>query len=205
MKIRALIKYHIKSLFGYLFIVLVVISMPWIILVLMGFLQGVYPIGTEKSNSLGIYINSFNVSVTVLYVILTYLIVSQTKNSITKTVTIKKIEFTEKRLEKLYYPLKDCLNSHRLVPCSNKSMIPLGNYGDSSASRCTIEDIYPFQYLATKKLNGSLCEYIEMIRELKSLEMTGNQILDLHKEICNNVNNDIEDFIKELSELVKSS
>ncbi len=138
------------------------------------------------------------VAITAIYALLTWKIVKQTNRG-------SEIAFAEKRLEKLYYPLRDYLNSHIMVPSSEESLIALGNGANSSTSRFTIEEIYPFQYLATKKLSGLLCEFIEMERELKSLGMTEKQIQDLHKEVHKNVNDDIEYFIKELYELVKSS
>lgn len=173
------------------------------ITIVIGLLIALYIVNIMEINdyTLGLLSISFSillVSITAFYVYLTSKNISLTKN-------YNKIAFAEKRLEKLYYPLRDYLNSRIMVTSSEESIVLLGNYANSNTSRFTIEVIYPFQYLATKKLNGPLCEFLEMIRELKSLGMTEKQIKELHKEVCKNVNDDIADIIKELTELVKSS
>lgn len=173
------------------------------IIILFGMLIALYIANSMQinENSIGLLSISFSillVFITAFYVYLTSENVSLTKN-------YNKIAFAEKRLEKLYYPLRDFLNSRIMVTCSEEQIVALGNYGNIDESRYKIEDIYPFQYLATKNLNGPLHEYIEMIRELKSLEMTERQIKELHTKVRTNVDTDIEYLIEELTKLVKSS
>ena len=106
----------------------------------------------------------------------------------------RKLAFIERRLEKLYYPIKDVLSNPITI-----------NYSSNDVKQIEwkkVEAIVPFQYLAYKKSKDMINEFIEKVIKSKT-ECGGDLSFNNFEndELKNIINNDIEMYEKELNEL----
>lgn len=134
----------------------------------------------------------------------------QTDTIIKQTRTEKRIAFLEKKLEKLYYPLLDYLNSEEIAkyrcywaydPQTDEPSI------DELANRSTIRyhanDVIPYIYLASDDLKAPLDIFLEMVREQNPLNWAADspefdQKIEDFKDI---VKDDIKIIRDELNKL----
>ncbi len=106
----------------------------------------------------------------------------------------RQIAFIERRLEKLYYPIKDVLSNPITI-----------NYSSNDVKQIEwkkVEAIVPFQYLAYEKSKDIINEFIEKVIKSKT-EYEGDLSFSNFEndELKNIINNDIEMYEKELNEL----
>lgn len=149
------------------------------------------------------------VFVTILYVSATWQIVDESKKSreityqiVEETRNDRKIAYIEKRLEKLYYPMKLFLNPTRHIPFPPKL---IKDYNDFSKSSMfykieKIEDIIPFLYLASDNSKEYFERYIEMYRDEKLSNSEEMQVLKI--KIIEMIEQDIADFRNKLAKLI---
>lgn len=141
---------------------------------------------------LGLLNVSFSViliTITAIYVFFTGQIVEQTNKN-------NKILFIEKRLEKLYYPLEDILQN----PIVRN---PVG-YIVEEIDLNKIDNIIPYQYLASKNIEELLNDFIKTaFNERKSLDNNYVLYLIVTEEIKTMVNDDIKTYKRELKKLIR--
>ena len=137
--------------------------------------------------------------ITAAYVIFTWKIVEESRKSRQVTAQIvdetrkdHKIALIERKLEKLYLPLKDILEN------------PISSYQSDELELewKKLENIIPFQYLASKELKEILNDFVKKVIEGKK-----NKCLPFddftNDDIRKIIEKDIEIFKTELAELVK--
>jgi len=145
---------------------------------------------TEKINVLS---TMALVIITAVYAIHTGKIVKQSENE-------KKISLIEKRLEKLYCPLKDILESTTLIQIGES--INLKSYSQSE-SNYQIEDLIPFLYLAHSDLEDPLEEFIKIFRKHElPPDMNIDELNNLKKHIMEIIIIHIQNFTNNLEKLV---
>ncbi|MDO8726699.1 MAG: hypothetical protein Q7J35_11585 [Candidatus Methanoperedens sp.] len=134
--------------------------------------------------------------ITIWYAISTYRLLEETQ-------VTRKVAFIEKRLEKLYYPLRDVLQN----PFTD---VFLGGEKVKNINLKKIDDIIPFQYLASKELENPLNQFFKKALDERYIYgyESGNdykpyEIVD--DEIKKKVNEDIDNLKNELKKLVKLS
>ena len=144
---------------------------------------------TEKINALSTIALAI---ITAVYAIYTGKIVKQSENE-------KKISLIEKRLEKLYYPLKDILESITIIQIGES--INLKSYSQNK-SNYQIEDLIQFLYLAHSDLDDPLKKFMQIVRthELPA-DMELGELNDLKKEIMEIIIIHIQNFRSNLEEL----
>jgi hypothetical protein len=114
-------------------------------------------------------------------------------------VASRKIAFIEKRLENLYYPLMDILKTETQVSTPDLGLlVNLGKRGYRGLY--PIENIIPYQYLATSDLKSPLNDYMEMVRESNPKELQRPEIIELYNHVEEIVEKDVEDFKKQLTD-----
>lgn len=145
---------------------------------------------TEKINAL----------FTIILVIITAFYVRHTGKTVEQSENEMKIALIEKRLEKLYYPLKDILESTTLIQIGES--INLRSYSQSE-SNYQIEDLIPYLYLAQSDLEDSLKKFIKILRKhgLPS-DMNLDELNDLKKHIMEIITIHIQNLTNELNDLV---
>ena len=137
--------------------------------------------------------------ITAAYVIFTWKIVEESRKSRQITAQIvdetrkdRKVALIERRLEKLYLPLKDILENPILPRYSNELQLEWTK----------LENIIPFQYLASKKLKMVLNEFIKKVIEGKKNDFVPFDDFT-NDDIKVIIENDIEIFKTELAELIE--
>lgn len=133
----------------------------------------------------------------------------QTDKIIEQTRTDKKIVFLGKKLEKLYYPLLDYLNSEEVLmyreywdydpQCEEPDL------SNPTTIRYHTNEVIPYLYLASDDLRAPLDEFLKMVREQNPLEWAADSP-DFDQKIIdfrNIVKGDIESFREELNSLIK--
>lgn len=140
-----------------------------------------------------------NVSFSVILVAITAVYVKFTGQIVNQTNKNSEIAFIEKRLEKLYYPLKDVLQNptNMYFVGDKKERIDLNK----------IDNIIPFQYLASKNIEDLLNDFINIA--LAERTNTDNEYSNyapyeiVTEDIKIKVNEDIETYKNELKKLIK--
>ena len=140
-----------------------------------------------------------NVSFSVILVAITAVYVKFTGQIVKQTNKNSEIAFIEKRLEKLYYPLKDVLQNptNMYFVGDKKERIDLNK----------IDNIIPFQYLASKNIEDLLNDFINIA--LAERTNTDNEYSNyapyeiVTEDIKIKVNEDIETYKNELKKLIK--
>ena len=140
-----------------------------------------------------------NVSFSVILVAITAVYVKFTGQIVKQTNKNSEIAFIEKRLEKLYYPLKDILQNptNMYFIGDKKERIDLNK----------IDNIIPFQYLASKNIEDLLNDFINIA--LAERTNTDNEYSNyapyeiVTEDIKTKVNEDIETYKNELKKLIK--
>ena len=164
-----------------------------LLLLSMGIFLAIYisslPIPENIMKLLNISFSVILVAITAIYVKLTGQIVKQTdKNS--------EIAFIEKRLEKLYYPLIDVLQNPTYMDLTGGDK---GKFLDLNK----IDNIIPFQYLASKNIDDLLNDYIN-ITLAERTDFAYNYVpYIVNKDIMAKVKMDIEIYKSELKKLIK--
>ena len=150
---------------------------------------GSLPIPENIIKLLNISFSVILVAITAIYVQLTWQIVNQTnKNS--------EITFIEKRLEKLYYPLEDVLQN----PVIRNS----SGYIFKEIDLNKIDNIIPFQYLASKNIEELLNDFIKTaFAERSGTDNNCVTNLIVTEDIKTKVNDDIENYKTGLKKLIK--
>ena len=136
--------------------------------------------------------------ITAVYVTFTWKIVDESRKSrlITEQIVDEtrkghKVALIERRLEKLYLPLKDILEN------------PLRYQSDEPELEWKkLDKIIPFQYLASKELKGMLNEFIKKVIEGKKKNFLPFEDFS-NKNIKGIIEKDIENFKIELAELIE--
>lgn len=142
------------------------------------------------------------VFITMIYVYLTAEIVKQSKNE-------QKIAFIEKRLEKLYYPLQQILDSSFLYYPSEEDVMELGYVPEAfvnyNIEYKKIEEIIPYLYLAKDELKHKLHRLLKILNNLKKKDIKLFTIdeVNLHDQINEIVKRDIKNFLSDLNNLIK--
>lgn len=161
----------------------------------------------EKNKMIGILFYWFNQQtekinalVTMILVIITAFYARHTGKTVEQSENEKKIALIEKRLEKLYYPLKDVLESTTLI--QNGESINLRSCSQSE-SNYQIKDLIPFLYLAHSDLEDPFKKFIKILRkhELPS-DMNFDELNDLKKHIMEIIIIHIQNLTNKLNELV---
>ncbi len=144
------------------------------------------------------------VAITAVYVKLTGQIVNQTnKNS--------EIAFIEKRLEKLYYPLRDVLeNPTDMLIDMITTSVPTSRYTLHFAEDKRyidlnkIDNIIPFQYLASTNIENLLNDFIEIVlaKRIHTDESYATYGV-VAEDLKTKVNEDIETYKIELKKIIK--
>ncbi len=135
--------------------------------------------------------------ITFFYATFTRSLLEEQKKLFDEQVTSKKIAFIERRLEKLYYPLRDVLQNPIAVDL-------LGGNRQQCIDLKKIDNIIPFQYLSSKELENLLDDFIKKAFQnvaISAYRYSSYDIVD--DNIRNKVEEDIEKFRNELNELVK--
>lgn len=123
------------------------------------------------------------------YAILTYRILNETQ-------VARKIAFIERRLEKLYYPLRDILRNPMI-------QVYVGDDKGYFIDLKKIDNIISFQHLASKKLGLSLDNFIKKAYEERYITDYNYAPYEIiNDEIKKRVDEDIENLKDELKELL---
>ena len=138
-----------------------------------------------------------NLSCSIILLFITAIYVSLTANILGDQRKSRQIAFIERRLEKLYYPIKDVLSNPITI-----------NYSSNDVKQIEwkkVEAIVPFQYLAYEKSKDIINEFIEKVIKSKT-EYEGDLSFSNFEndELKTIINNDIEMYEKELDELTKN-
>lgn len=151
-------------------------------------------------NVLQINVEILNASIVMVLLFVTYLYTKHTARIVEETRNDRKVGFIQKKLEKLYYPLEDILNSID-IRCQGEDKIIVINYDPQKNKKWySINDIIPFLYLASTELKIPMKTFTEIFREGKHIESDDiHQLIDKIKDIAKQ---DIERFKKELAELI---
>ena len=182
-----------KYILIYIFIIIIFFTILAIAISLSGFYLQVIQNNLAFVSLINVSLVTILVFINAVYSYFTWQIVEETKYD-------RKVAFTEKRLEKLYYPLKDVLQNPYI-------MYFTGDEKNNNINLEKIDAIIPFQYLASKRLKDKLDDFIEKALKERSVNVTefsnyaSFEIVD--GEIKKIVDEDIERFKKELAEFVK--
>ena len=180
-------------IFIYISITIIFLSILAIVISLSGFYSQVIQNNLAFVSLINVSLVTILVFINAVYSYFTWQIVEETKYD-------RKVAFTEKRLEKLYYPLKDVLQNPYI-------MYFTGDEKNNNINLEKIDAIIPFQYLASKRLKDKLDDFIEKALKERSVDVTefsnyaSFEIVD--GEIKKIVDEDIERFKRELAEFVK--
>lgn len=145
-------------------------------------------------------IQAVNAYATVILVIVTSVYVYYTERILKESQNANKRRYIEKQLEKLYYPLKDFLLSPYILGLyyfneiqnevfnetdaqragieyhrPSGSILDQMDAQDKTVHRYTIEDIIPYEHLATSKLVTQLKEFISNFRDINPDELADNE------------------------------
>ena len=102
----------------------------------------------------------------------------------------RQIAFIERKLEKLYYPMKDVLSN------------PYTKNNDKQIEWKKVEAIVPFQYLAYETSKGIINEFIEKVIKSKTEYEEDLSFSNFENdELKNIIKNDIEMYENKLNEL----
>lgn len=174
------------------------ISYSLIVIILLYIFSYFYSELTHNRLATGDLINISLVTILAIFNI-KYTIV--TKQILEENTNDRKVMFIEKRLEKLYYPLRDVLQN----PFTE---VFVGGEKVKNINLKKIDDIIPFQYLASKELENPLNEFIKKALDERYIhghesgyDYKPYEIVD--EGIKKKVDEDIENFKNELKELVK--
>ena len=182
-----------KYILIYIFIIIILFSILAIVIWLSGFYLQVIQNNLAFVSLINVSLVTILVFINAVYSYFTWQIVEETKYD-------RKVAFIEKRLEKLYYPLKDVLQNPYIMHF-------IGDEKNNNINLEKIDAIIPFQYLASKRLKDKLDYFIEKALKERSVNVTefsnyaSFEIVD--GEIKKIVDEDIEKFKKELAEFVK--
>jgi len=126
---------------------------------------------------------------TVTLVIISYKYAKSTEEMLEEQRKSREIAFIERRLEKLYYPMKDVLSN------------PYTKNNDKQIEWKKVEAIVPFQYLAYETSKDITNEFIRKV--IKSKNKSEKDLLFSNfknNELKNIIINDIEMYEKKLNE-----
>ncbi len=145
--------------------------------------------------------NTVTALATAILAIITIWYAISTHRLLEETQVARKVAFIEKRLEKLYYPLRDIVRNP-------VTQVYVGDDKGYFIDLKKIDNIIPFQYLASKELGLYLDEFIKKAFENRYITDTGYdhvsyEIVDDKVKI--KVDEDIDNLKNELKKLVKSS
>ncbi|MBN2487395.1 MAG: hypothetical protein JXA98_00025 [Methanosarcinaceae archaeon] len=144
-KIKQYLNLLIDSFIGSLYGTIVLLLLLLLGLLLSLFIAKSMTINDYTLGLLNISFTLILVFITLIYVIFTGQIVRESKNA-------QKVAFIEKRLEKLYYPLKGILELNPKESTTEAELAQLRQ----------INDLYRFQYLATDELKELLNKFINI-------------------------------------------
>ena len=137
-----------------------------------------------------------NVSFSIILVAITAVYVKFTGQIVKQTNKNSEIAFIEKRLEKLYYPLDDVLQNPTNMDFTGGGK---GEYIDLNK----IDNIIPFQYLASKNIEDLLNSYIKTtLAERTDIDYNYVPYI-VNEDIITRVNTDIDIYKTELKKLIK--
>ncbi len=126
--------------------------------------------------------------ITIWYAVSTYRLLEETQ-------VARKIAFIEKRLEKLYYPLRDVLQNPMV-------QVYVGDEKGYFIDLKKIDNIIPFQHLASKELGLSLDEFIK--KAFKDRYITEYNYVPyeiVNDKIKKKVDEDIDDLKNQLKKI----
>jgi len=155
-------------------------------------------------NLLQINIELLNASIVLVLLFVTYLYTNHTAQIVEETRNDRKIAYIEKRLEKLYYPIKLLLKYTVEIPPFPPRLIKTRSDFIESLPFYRIEkieNIIPFLYLASDNLKEYSEKYIEMFRDGELSNSKEMQVL--RNEIIEIVEQDIANLQKELAKLIE--
>lgn len=128
-------------------------------------------------NILSIEPSILNSSIVMVLLFVTFLYTNHTAQIVEETKKDRNVAFIERRLEKLYFPLKICIIHHSKIKLS-----PF-NVDDLFSIRKCLDNIIPYLYLSSNDLRGNLESFLEIIGidfvkilEKSQKEMTDNRI-----------------------------
>lgn len=153
-------------------------------------------------NILSIEPSILNSSIVMVLLFVTFLYTNYTAQIVEETKKDRNVAFIERRLEKLYFPLKICLIQHSKIKLSTF------NVDDLFSIRKSLDNIIPYLYLSSNDLRGNLESFLEIIgidftKILEKLqkEMTDNRIesAELNNPPINEIKPcDVADHIKKI-------
>lgn len=150
-------------------------------------------------------ISLMNISLTVVFVFVTSIYVYFTYQIVRQSSIEREVAFIEKRLEKLYYPLNDVLNSESLLFLIDEvGYLELDELGlfNPNTKRYEVDELVPFVYLATNELQENLHEFIDIMRNSNPVECAGIEFNTIVESLKEMTTNDIDKFRGKLSKLV---
>jgi hypothetical protein len=137
----------------------------------------------------GIESNAIVASATIVLALITFRYAITTDRLLEESQVTRKVKFIERRLEKLYCPLKDVLQNTKK---------------ENNINLEKIDHIIPFQYLASKELENPLNEFIKKAKDdmyIHEHDCKPYEIVD--DEIKKKVDEDIDNLNNELKKLIK--
>lgn len=189
----------------YLFLLVAsIVILSYLISLISIYLASFLPLNTDAGILLDLSGNSLLIAVTVIYVLATYEIVDGTKQSIKQnekqleqTKNEQRIVFVERKLEKLYLPLKTALQRFDidfLIDTIDKmeEYQKKGNNGD--ASQCfkniierlwyfknDFDKVSPHLYMASDDLDKDLNEFLDLFESNKLFVEKWENLDDYHR------------------------
>lgn len=192
------LKYFFKQLLNLLGIIIGVFAFIILVFGLVFQISNVFDITQINPELINTSISLILLFITAVYVTFTWKIVEESRKSRLVTAQIvdetrkdHKVALIERRLEKLYFPLKDILEN----PLRYQS-------GEPELEWKKLDKIIPFQYLASKELKGILNEFIKKVIEGKKKNFLPFEDFS-NNNIKGIIEKDIENFKIELAELIE--
>ena len=159
-------------------------------------------------NILSIEPSILNSSIVMVLLFVTFLYTNYTAQIVEETKKDRNVAFIERRLEKLYFPLKICLIQHSKIKLSTF------NVDDLFSIRKSLDNIIPYLYLSSNDLRGNLELFLEIIGIdfTKILEKLQKEITDNRKEFAELTNlptneikpRDVGDHFKKMDRTVQN-
>ena len=180
-----IIKVILKYLLLYLLILIILVGTIAIVITLSGVYLEIINYNLDLVGIINVSLITILVLITGAYGYFTWQIVDDQRKS-------RQIAFIERRLEKLYLPLKDVLEN------------PHTPYGKSERQIGwqKTEKIIPFQYLAYDDSEKKIMDFIKHVLELKEKDdLSFKNIRD--DKIIDDIKKDIDRCEKELNKLTK--
>jgi hypothetical protein len=133
------------------------------------------------------FLNGMLFFLTAIYVWLTLRILKDNQKS-------REIEFIERQLEKLYYPLKDALLFNNFPGNISRDQLREGDCRP-------IDNIIPYQYLIENETRGKLSRYIDIFISMQKMDVPKAHLILKSEELFQAIEKDIKYLNNQLDEL----